>query len=311
MNDPTQTPSANSFASRGAGFWSDVSLLSVAVIWGINIPLMKIGLEHINVFVFNAVRLTVSATVLASFALREIRQGRLPTWEIPWGKVCLYGVLAAGLYQLMFLLGVARTTSGNTALIMATVPMWTALLARMFLAERLKPIAWWGLVIALFGTIVVATQSGEVTVSRTHLLGNGIILAAALVWSGATVYSRPLLQQISPMQLSATAAVISLPLHWLMACNEVQSNLPALKSVSLWWILLFSGVLSSGLALPMWNFGVRQAGAAHAAVIQNLIPVVAILAAWISRGEIATPTQLVGGALILSGLVLMRRGRVK
>lgn len=311
MTDPTQTPPRNRFSSRGAGFWSDVSLLSVAVIWGINIPLMKIGLEQLNVYVFNAVRLTVSALVLAGFAIREIRQGRLPTRDIPWGKVCLYGVLAAGIYQLLFLLGVARTTSGNTALIMATVPMWTALLARLFLDERLKSIAWTGLVIALFGTIIVATQSGEVTVSQTHVLGNAIILGAALIWSGGTAYSRPLLQQISPMQLSATAAVIALPLHWFVAWGELENNLPVLQSLDLWGILLFSGVLSSGLALPMWNFGVRQAGAAHAAIIQNLIPVIAILAAWISRGETATSTQMIGGALILGGLVLMRRGREK
>lgn len=309
MNVPTQNSPGHPFPARGAAFWSDVSLLSVAVIWGINIPLMKIGLEHINVFVFNAVRLSVSAVVLVCFALREVRQGRHPNLGISWGKVFLYGVMAAGIYQLLFLLGVARTTSGNTALIMSTVPMWTALLARVFLSERLKRIAWWGLGIALLGTVLVATQSGEITVNRTHLLGNAIILGAALIWSGGTVYSRPLLRQISPMQLSAVAAVVVLPLHWFMARNEVQSNLPALQSVSLWWILLFSGVLSSGLALPMWNFGVRQAGAAHAAVIQNLIPVVAILAAWISRGETATSTQVVGGALILGGLILMRRGR--
>ncbi|MCA9071839.1 MAG: DMT family transporter, partial [Planctomycetaceae bacterium] len=160
-------------------------------------------------------------------------------------------------------------------------------------------------------TILVATQSGNVTTSRVNLLGNAIILGAALIWSGGTVYSRPLLQQISPMQLSATASVIALPLHWFMARGELESSLPVLNSASLWFILLFSGVLSSGLALPMWNFGVRQAGAAHAAVIQNLIPVVAILAAWISRGETATSPQMIGGALILGGLVLMRRGREK
>ncbi|MCA9072320.1 MAG: DMT family transporter, partial [Planctomycetaceae bacterium] len=166
MNNPPQNSPINPFSSRGAGFWSDVSLFSVAVIWGINIPLMKIGLDQLNVYVFNAVRLTISALVLATFALREIRQGRLPAQSIPWGKVCIYGLMAAGIYQLMFLLGVARTTSGNTALIMATVPMWTALLARVFLGEQLKLLAWWGLVVALLGTILVATQSGNVTTSR-------------------------------------------------------------------------------------------------------------------------------------------------
>ncbi len=74
-------------------------------------------------------------------------------------------------------------------------------------------------------------------------------------------------------------------------------------------IILYAGVLSSGLSQPMWHFGVRVAGAAHAAIIQNLIPLIAILAAWVSRGEKATLAQLVGGTLILSGLVVMRFAR--
>ena len=59
----------------------------------------------------------------------------------------------------------------------------------------------------------------------------------------------------------------------------------------------------------MWNYGVRHAGAAHAAIIQNVIPLIAILAAWITRGETATAAQLFGGALILGGLIMMRTAR--
>ncbi|MCP4783328.1 MAG: EamA family transporter [Fuerstiella sp.] len=54
---------------------------------------------------------------------------------------------------------------------------------------------------------------------------------------------------------------------------------------------------------------VRHSGAAHAAIIQNLIPLIAILAAWLARGETATTTQLFGGGLIPGGLVIMRYGR--
>jgi drug/metabolite transporter (DMT)-like permease len=142
-------------------------------------------------------------------------------------------------------------------------------------------------------------------------LGNLIILIAALVWSGGTAYSRPLLKLIPPMQLSALASVIALPMHLAAAGAFFAGSGGALQSVNLWMILLYSGVLSSGLALPMWNFGARHAGAAHAAIIQNLIPLIAIAAAWFSRGETATAVQLTGGALILGGLIIMRIGRRK
>jgi drug/metabolite transporter (DMT)-like permease len=286
--------------------WSDLSLLSVAVIWGINIPIMKIGLDHLNLYVFNAIRLAISAGVLVAFSWKELRNGFLPEGGITWRQVLIYAVLASGFYQLLFLLGMARTTSGNTALIMATIPMWTALLARVFIGETIQRLAWSGLCIALVGTIIVAVQTGNISAGTDHLWGNLIILLAALVWSGGTVYSRPLLRRTSPLHLSAVASIVALPMHLVVAAGYYESSTAELQSVSIWVILLYSGVLSSGLALPLWNVGVRHAGAAHAAIIQNLIPLIAIFAAWISRGETATAAQLVGGSLILTGLVLMR-----
>lgn len=289
--------------------WPDASLFGVALIWGINIPIMKIGLDQVDAYVFNAVRLVISACVLAGFALRERRQGVRPKSGLRFRALVTYALVVSGLYQLLFLLGIARTTSGNTALIISTVPMWTSLMARVFLAEKLKRLAWCGLLTALSGTIIVALQKGDVSAGSEHLLGNAFVLGAALAWSGGTVYSRPLLTLISPMQLSAIAAVMALPLHLLFATGRYQSSLTALQSIDVWAIIFYSGVLSTGLALPMWNYGVRHAGAAHASVIQNLIPLIAIAAAWISRGETASTAQVFGGALILSGLIIMRISR--
>lgn len=289
--------------------WPDVSLVGVAIIWGINIPLMKTCVEQVDVYVFNAIRLTISAIVLTAWALRERRRGIMPKVGITRKQIVIYAAMVAVAYQLLFLHGISRTTSGNTALIIATVPMWTALLAYVFISERLRRLAWLGLAIALAGTVIVASQKGDITVGRKHLQGNLIILSAALIWASGTVYSRPLLRQISPLQLAASAAVIALPVHLFLAASRIESNLPALRSLSVWLIIIYSGILSSGLAQPMWHFGVRHAGAAHAAIIQNLIPLVAIAVAWLGRGEHATRAQMFGGALILGGLVTMRLGR--
>ncbi len=309
MNTSATTDTVTEPQGLAATYWPDASLLGVALIWGINIPIMKNGLDQIDIFVFNAVRLAISAAVLALFAWQERRRSRTSVGGISVSQLLVYAVMVSAAYQLLFLLGIARTTSGNTALIIATVPMWTALLARIFLGEKLRRIAWWGLSVALAGTVIVALQRSDLATGREHLLGNFIVLGAALMWSGGTVYSRTLLAKISPVRLSAAAAALALPLHVLFAAGRYESSLPALRSLELWGIIIYSGVFSTGLALPMWNLGVRHAGAAHAAVIQNLIPLIAIVAAWLTRGESATAAQLFGGALILGGLVTMRLGR--
>ena len=133
---------------RRTTFWSDTSLVGVALIWGINIPVMKTGLDQIDAFVFNAVRFAVSAIVLSGFALLERRRGILPKPGISRKQILIYAVLVSAVYHLFFLCGIARTTSGNTALIIASVPMWTALLARLFIGERLRRLSWLGLVVA-------------------------------------------------------------------------------------------------------------------------------------------------------------------
>lgn len=306
-DQPPPSPPAQSTAAQTA--WPDVSLWGVALIWGINIPIMKNGLDDVNSFVFNAARLVVSASVLLAFAFVERRRGKLIKSGLSKGKLITYSLIVSGAYQALFLLGIANTTSGNTALIISTIPMWTALLGRFFLNERLHMVAWFGLLIALAGTVTVAMQKGDVSTEATHLFGNSCILGAAVAWSIGTVYSRPMLKRISPMQLSAFSATMALPIHLMLGAGHYQESLPAFQSMEMWLIILYSGVLSTGLALPMWSYGVRQAGAAQAAIIQNLVPIIAIVAAWLTRGESASNAQIFGGLMILGGLIIMRSKR--
>ena len=287
--------------------WPDLSLLGVAIIWGVNIPVMKSGLVGVAPFAFNAVRLLLSALVLVLLALRE----KSPVVEPPpglWKQVLLYAVIASGIYQWMFLLGISRTASGNGSLIMATVPMWTAVLARLLLGERLRGQAKVGLATAFAGTLIVAFEK-EVSGDGSLLVGNFCMLMAALAWAWGTVQSRKVLPYVSPMRLSAISAVTMLPLQFVLAATSLTSILPHLRETNVWIPLVYAGVLSTGLAVPMWSYGVRHSGAAQAAVFQNLVPIVAIATAWFFRGEPVTQNQIMGGTLIIGGLVLVRRGR--
>lgn len=288
---------------------SDAALLSVAIIWGVNIPIMKTGMESSDPFWFNGMRMVVSAIVLGAFALREFRRGIRPAPGLAIRELLIYAVIISILYQFLFLLGIAQTTSGNTALIISTIPMWTAIGARIVLNERLRRLAWVGLITAFTGTLLVTFQGGEIDISQTSLVGNLCVLAAAFGWTAGTIYSRPLLRKISPMQLSAVSAAVGAPFHFLYALPTIVELPSYTFSGSVWMALLYSGIFSTGLALPLWNFGVQHAGAAHAAVIQNLVPVVAIAGAWLMRGEPVTVPQWAGGLLIIGGLLVMRFGR--
>ncbi len=137
---------------------ADMSLLLVAIIWGVNIPVMKVALRKIDPYAFNAIRLIVSSVVLLYFARREFLRGIRPASTLSKRDICIYAVTVSVAYQLLFLLAVSRATSADVALIMATVPMWTAIGARFFLKEILPLVAWAGLIIAFVGTMIVTVQ---------------------------------------------------------------------------------------------------------------------------------------------------------
>lgn len=360
---------SQSSASIVRPLWlADLTLLLVAIIWGVNIPVMKVALHKIDAYAFNAIRLVVSSAVLIFFARREFLNGIRPASTLSKRNVFIYATIVSMAYQLLFLLAISRATSADVALIMATVPMWTAIGAKFFLKEILPLMAWMGLILAFSGTMIVTLHKappptidsriagrGEViaeTPAQTvpdarglprldlqvtpdsassdapsvgvtvhqreseasrRLLGNLLALSAALAWAGGTVMSRPLLGKISPIQLSACSATLGLPFHIIIALmigwDSVPASAAAMKDVSLVTCTLYSGILSTGLALAMWSYGVKHAGAAQAAMIQNLTPIVAMAAAWVWLGETINSSQALGGGMIIGGLFIMHKSR--
>ncbi len=367
----TGLTSSESHALSVRRLWlADLALLFVAFIWGVNIPVMKVALEHgISPYALNAVRLLISAVVLLLCAWWEYRGGIRPTRGLSLWRIVTYAMVVSVAYQFLFLMAVSKTTSANVALIMATVPMWTALGARAFLREILPPLAWIGLFTAFAGTMIVTVQSeprskppeqlnaidltvapvpnaapgsdagllissgqGKLPENRAPessspentavalpakvllplpqpFVGNMIALLAALTWAGGTVFSRPLLKTMSPVQLAACSATIGLPFHMLIAGPTLALAVPLLSQVPLQLCIIYSGIFSTGLALALWSYGVKHAGAAQATMFQNLSPIIAIGAAWVWRGETVSVAQTLGGVLIIGGLIIMRRSR--
>ena len=294
-------------------FWADFNLFAVAVIWGINAVVVKYGVSNVDPFVFNAIRLTFSAFALWLCVLFvDKRNPASKTQEkhphLVWWVIG-FAILSGAVYQITFLAGISRTTAGNTALIMSSCPMWTAILAVFTTKDQLTRLAWLGLTMTLAGTILVIAQKGEFNASAATILGNLIVMAAAIAWSASSVATKPLLNYISAIRLAFWSIFITLPLHWLLAIPNLQTDFGIAFEPRTFAAMLYSGFCSTGIALAMWNYGVQKVGAPHAAIYQNVIPLVAVVSAWLLIGEVPVALQLWGGALIIAGLIVMRRSR--
>jgi len=200
---------------------SEIELLSVVLMWGVNFPLMKWVLVVFDPIVLNVLRVSTALVVLAwVYWLRSGRNMRVvlaPFSTHPW-EIVRIGIVGWFVYQVGFVLGLSLTSAGSAALIMASAPLWTGLLAKFLGLEKLGALGWIGLVISMVGTAgVVVFGREEITLSLAAMLGNIIMLAAAMMWGFYTAMARPLISVMTPTALSVCAILPALPLLTLAA----------------------------------------------------------------------------------------------
>lgn len=300
------SPDADSRTPWRDSVWlADAALLTVAVIWGVNIPIVKHATIGVDNLIFNAVRLTMGTATLAAIAWYDARGKPKPV--IPWARVIVIALIGSLAYQYAFIQGIKRASGGDTGLILGTIPMWTAAMAWMGRIETLKKGAWLGLLLAAVGTVVVTFRKDGLDMSNAASLGNLIVLGAALLWALATVLTRQALTSISPILLAFLMMLIAVPGHWVLAW-DTRSSWPS-SDLNIWIAAIYSGTFSTGIAYALWNLGIKLVGPSHAAAFQNVAPVIALLASWFYLGEALLPSQVIGGPLIIGGLIVMRRHR--
>jgi len=290
---------------------ADLLLLLVVLVWGLDFSVLKWALAVMHPHVANALRFSVSAGVLgAVYGVRCWWTGTSFFGPIRtnWRAIVPLGLLGFGAHQSAFVVGLNHTTAGSAALIMATNPLWTAVLGWTLGTERLGRSGWGGLLVALTGAgLVIAAGATSGAVGSGTLFGNGMMLVAAMLWGGYTALAKRLVDQASILATTFFGVLAALPV--LFAVGMVYEPTVAWDAVDRWVVgaLLFSGGLVVGLMFVLWNQGIRRVGSSNTAVYYYLVPVVALIAGVVLLGEPITVLQVAGGGLIISGLVLVRR----
>jgi drug/metabolite transporter (DMT)-like permease len=290
---------------------ADLLLLLVVLVWGLDFSVLKWALAAMPPHVANALRFTVSAGVLGTaYGLRCWWAGTsfFEPIRANWQAVIPLGLLGFGAHQSAFVVGLNHTTAGSAALIMATNPLWTAVLGWALGTERLGRGGWGGLLMALTGAgLVIAAGAADGAGSGGTLFGNGMMLLAAVMWGGYTALAKRLVDRASILATTFFGVLAALPA--LLAVGAAYEPTVSWAAVDRWAVgsLLFSGGLTVGLMFVLWNQGVRRVGSSNTAVYYYLVPVVALVAGVVILGESITLLQVAGGALIVAGLVGVRR----
>lgn len=286
----------------GGRIWTELGLVLMAVIWGINFAVVKWALAVMDPLGFNALRHLLAAGFMLLVLLGREGIGR-PRRE-DWSRIIFLGVVGNVIYQMAFIYGLDRTRAGNASLMLALVPLFLLVMGRGH--EERSSGAWFGAMISVLGVALVSGSALRLEGSST-LVGDLLLIGAAGVWAIYTLGAKPLIARYGPIRTTAWTL-------WVGSIGLFLAGIPSLSSqdwsrmgVAAWGGVLFSSVLSIGVAYLLWYRGVQKLGGARTAIFSNLTPVVALAAGAAWLGETLTIYSLVGAAMVLCGILLVRR----
>ena len=277
----------------------------MALIWGVNFPIIKTALPELPALAFNALRFPLASVGILGIVLLTRRMRWPERRDLP--AVIALGLVANVGYQYFFIVGLERTSAGNASILLATIPAWTTILSTVVGHERVPGRVWVGVLGALAGIPLVVSGGTLSGLPGGDLHGDLLILASSVTWAFYTVGAKGLIHRYGPMPVTAWTL-------WVGTIGIVVMGIPALRTVRLealspgaWAAVAWAGVFAIAIAYALWNRGVRALGNARTAIYQNTVPVIALAVSWPWLGEVPTPMQIAGAALIIASVSWARR----
>jgi drug/metabolite transporter (DMT)-like permease len=278
-------------------------MLLVVAIWACNFIAMRFVLREVPLLAVGALRF-LGAGLLLLLVLR-LSEGSIGIARPLWGRILLLGIIGNSIYQTLFMVALERTTVGNTAILLATSPLQTALLGWAVGMERPSRHLIVGLVLALIGAGMVVSGDG-VTLDVSTLVGDFAALGAAFCWAAFTLGVRKLPVELSPLRVTALTTVAGAPLLLILGAPDLARLAWGSITATAWSGLAYSIALSIGVAYLLWNASIAAVGPNRTAIFNSLTPLLAMLIAWPALGEVPGAPQWAGGTLIVAGVVVGR-----
>jgi len=288
----------------------EFSLFLVALIWALNFSVVKSSLSEIGPLSFNGLRFIFAAAIVWAVLLYRGQLFTIPRKD--WLPLLGMGLLGNLIYQGLFIVGINYTYAANSAVMLGTTPIWVALFSHFFKLERMNILKALGVVAAFIGIVCIVSGGVEpFSLGSDTFLGDLIIIAAAVVWGGYTILSKSFLDRYTPIQFSAIMATIGCIVLFSIGLPSIirldWSNI----SAAAYGGVVYSGLLSIGVAYLIWNYGLQTVGAVHTATYQNLVPVLGLIFGVLLLGEKLTYLQYLGSGIVVMGIVLARWKRKK
>lgn len=279
--------------ARAYGF-----LLLCVIAWGSNFIFGKILVQVFSPSLVTSLRLLFIVLALAGFAAWKRGLERMGRRDML--AIVLLGVIGVFINQWTFFIGLQTADTTTSALILATAPILTGILAAIFLKERFTLRMLGGSIVAILGIYFVVTkgnfQSIQVESGLFWIVGTMVTFAFMIIMT------RVLSQRLDPLTITLysniIAFVVSIPVA-LMAGKPLEAS----GNVSYWALLIVTAIIVHGFATLIWNQNIRYVDASKASILSNLEPFVAMVAGFVLLAKPITAAEIIGSVFIVSGVV--------
>jgi drug/metabolite transporter (DMT)-like permease len=283
------------------------ALAILYLVWGSTYLGIALALETLPPLLMASARFLVAGALLYAVARRVTGSAVIAPDRRQWLAALVTGAFLFGAGNGGVALGQQTVPSGIAALVIASIPLWIALVDRVFFGQRLRPATLAGIAVGFVGVVLLVGPVG----SSIDPLGGIFLVAAALGWALGTLLSRGTQLTVPPlvgagMQMLCGGAVLAVAGIAAGELGRVDLGGVSLRSAGAFAYLVVFGSL---VAFSAYAWLLRNAATSLVATYAYVNPVVAVFLGWLVLGEAVTGRTLLAGLVILASVALIVSGR--
>ena len=273
-------------------------LVTLAALWGASYLFMRLAVPHIGSIAMVEGRTLIAGLVLFAFAALASQPVAFRRF---WKHYLFIGAFAIAIPITLIGLALRDIDASTAAILNATSPLFSALIASLWIHERLTVPKVAGIVLCIAGIAVLVGWTPQ-PMSSSELLACGMSVCASILYGYSSVYTKVYLNDAPPMGVAASASLFAA----LLAAPFSPWHLLAAPVPAIAWLsVLGLGVLCTGIAFILYYRLIADVGPVRAMTVTLLVPLFGVFWGVVLLGEHLTPGRILGGAIILVGCGLI------